>query len=162
VGEDPVTVRPGDETDIERGLRVWAAAHERRRGRPTPPAHAQRARAHFAKPDAFWVVAQRGDALAGMALGTQALADDGAGPPIPGRCHIAAVFVNPAYWGQGIGGRVIDALLDEAAERGYTTAQLWTAAGNDRALRLYERRGFAPTGRCTQLDDEQVIQLARD
>jgi ribosomal protein S18 acetylase RimI-like enzyme len=96
-----------------------------------------------------------------MALGMHALADDGAGPPIPGRCHISAVFVNPAAWGQGIGGRVVDALLAEAEHRGYRAAQLWTQTGNERALRLYQGRGFRLTGRQMPIDDEVVLHLER-
>lgn len=157
-----MTVRIGDEQDVERGVRIWVAAHERRRGSKPAAAHEARVKARFGRTDAFWVVAQRGDSMAGMALAMPALADDGAGPPLPGRCHVSAVMVNPAYWGQGIGGRIIDTLLEEATRHGYLAAQLWTQVGNDRALRLYERRGFVPTGRTDLLDDEHILQLLRE
>ena len=160
MADDPVTVRPGGRNDVERGLRVWAAAHERRRGTPPPTGHVDRVRRHFDGPDAFWVVAERGDGLAGMALAMPALADDGKGLPLPGRCHVSAVFVNPAHWNRGIGGLVVDALLAHARTRGYRAAQLWTQATNDRALRLYEHRGFVRTGREAVVDDERIVQLA--
>jgi GNAT superfamily N-acetyltransferase len=161
VTDQPVTVRVGGVADVERAQPIWSAAHERRRDAPTHPAHIARFRGHFRTEGAFWVIAEQGDRLAGMALAEPALADDGAGPPIPGRCHIGAVFVNPAVWGQGVGGRVMDALLAEAERRGYQTAQLWTQAGNERALRLYEARGFRRNGREMPIDDEVVVQLER-
>jgi GNAT superfamily N-acetyltransferase len=49
--------------------------------------------------------------------------------------------------GAGIGGRLLDRVLDEARRRGYVRVQLWTHAGNQRARRLYEQRGFERTGR---------------
>ena len=82
-----------------------------------------------------------------MALGVQGLADDGAGPPVQGFCHVSMVFVAPERWGQGIGGRLVDALLAEARARGYDRAQLWTQADNPGAQRLYGGRGFLRSGR---------------
>ena len=155
----PPTVRPGTPADVEVGVGVWRAAHEQRRGVPPSPTHERRVRAHFTRPEAFWVVAEQDGRIAGMALGMQALADDGAGPPIPGRLHIAAVFVAPASWGAGIGDRLVRALLAEATARGYRTAQLWTQVGNERALRLYESLGFRRTGQEIPIDDERILKL---
>lgn len=64
----------------------------------------------------------------------------------PGLCHVSLVFVAPDAWGQGIGARLMDALLEEARLRGYTRSQLWTHETNLRARRLYASRGFALTG----------------
>jgi GNAT superfamily N-acetyltransferase len=156
-----VTVRVGNVGDVERALPIWLAAHERRRGVPLHPDHVARFHGHFQTEGAFWVIAEQGDRLAGMALAEPARADDGAGPSMPGRCHVGAVFVNPAAWGEGVGGRIVDALLAEAEQRGYRTAQLWTQVGNDRALRLYESHGFRRNGREMPIDDEMLLQLER-
>jgi ribosomal protein S18 acetylase RimI-like enzyme len=149
----------GTPADVEAGIRLWRAAQEQRRGIPPAPAHEPRIRAYFDKPDAFWVVAEQNSRVAGMGLGMQALADNGVGPPVPGHLHIAAVFVDPACWGAGIGGRIVDALLAEATHHGYRSMQLWTQVGNDRALRLYESRGFRPTGQEMSIDDERILKL---
>ena len=96
-----------------------------------------------------------------MALGTQGLADDGAGPPVEGLCHVSMVFVAPDYWGRGIGGRLVDALLPEARSRGYDRAQLWTQSDNMRARRLYEGRCFVPSGREKYEFGERIVHYQR-
>jgi len=87
------------------------------------------------------------------------LALDGAGPPIVGLWFISLVFVVPDRWGEGIGGRTVDAVLAEARSSGYDRAQLWTHRDNRRAQRLYEGRGFCRSGR-EQEDDlgERIVQ----
>jgi ribosomal protein S18 acetylase RimI-like enzyme len=99
------------------------------------------------KPDAFLLLAEDAREVLGMGLGMQGLADDGAGPPVPELCHIAMIFVAPERWGEGIGGRVLGGVLDEARSRDYERAQLWTHADNARARRLYENYGFRRSGR---------------
>jgi ribosomal protein S18 acetylase RimI-like enzyme len=154
-----VRVRPGGPADTAGALAAWAVAMEARRGQPVEPEQLERARGHLGKPDAFLVVADDAGRIVGMAVGLQALADDGAGPPVPGHCHISAVFVEPGRWGAGIGGRLVDAVLAAAAARGYRTAQLWTQADNERALRLYASRGFTRSGRSETQDDEVIVHL---
>ena len=101
----------------------------------------------MSNPEAFLLIAEDAGDVVGMALGVQALSDDGAGAPVRGLCHISMVFVAPDYWGRGIGGRLVAALLPEARSRGYDRAQLWTQSDNARARRLYEGRGFVLSGR---------------
>ena len=148
-----VAIRPGRPEDRNAAIAVWRDAQlARRAGHPFPPEHEQRVRAYLEKANAFFVVAEENGAVLGMALGMQGLADDGAGPPVPGLCHVAMVFVAPERWGEAIGGRMVDELLLAARSRGYRRAQLWTHADNPRAQRLYERRAFRPSGR--RKDDE--------
>lgn len=121
-------------------------------------------RGYLTKGDSFFVVASSGGPLVGSALGMQALEDDGAGPPIPGLCHISMVFVQPSHWGRGIAKLLMRELMNEGRRRGYVAFQLWTQADNDRARSLYEGLGFRKSGR--EKDDdvgERVVhyQLAR-
>jgi len=154
---DTATVRRGGPDDLAPALAVWRAAEEARRNGPASPEHGGRVRAHMENPTAFLLVADAPDGVVGMAVGTQGLADDGAGPPKEGLCHIGAVFVKPSRWGEGLGGALVDAVLAEARARGYDRAQLWTHAGNTRAHRLYEGRGFRRTGREKQDDLDETI-----
>ncbi|HJQ29430.1 MAG TPA: GNAT family N-acetyltransferase, partial [Rubrobacter sp.] len=85
----------------------------------------------------------------------------GAGPPVRGLCHVSMVFVAPDHWGMGLGGRLLDALLAEARSRGYERAQLWTQADNVRARRLYEGRGFRPSGREKHEVGELIVHYQR-
>lgn len=112
---------------------MWLTANTARRGgEPVAAQHELRVRGYADKPDAFLVVADDAGEVTGMALGMQACADDGAGPPVSGLCHIAMVFVAPDRWGEGVGGQLVDAVLAEARDRGYDRAQLWTHVDNGR------------------------------
>ena len=150
-------VRRGGPSDVGAALAVWRAATEARlNGRPAPEEDGARVRAHMETAGAFLFVADAGG-ISGMAVGMQGLAADGAGPPVDGLCHVGAVFVVPDRWGEGLGGRLVDAVLAEARARGYVRAQLWTHAANARAHRLYDRRGFRRTGRQKEDDLGETI-----
>src|SRR5262245_58823394 len=127
-----MVIRRGEPADVTSAVAVWRAANTaRRRGRPVSPEHEARVRGYVSKPDAFLVVADDGE-IVGMALGMQGLADDGAGPPLPGLCHVAMVFVAPDRWGEGIGGSLVDALLGAAlhtATTGFSSGRTWTIPG---------------------------------
>jgi ribosomal protein S18 acetylase RimI-like enzyme len=51
--------------------------------------------------------------------------DEGAGPPIPGLCHLSGICVIPQRQGRNIGGRLLDAVPVAAREDGYVRATLW-------------------------------------
>jgi ribosomal protein S18 acetylase RimI-like enzyme len=157
-----VVIRRGGPEDVEPAVAVWLAANTARRdGLPPRPGQEARARGHVRKPDAFLLVADDAGQIVGMALGMQGLADDGAGPPVRGLCHVSMVFVAPDHWGMGLGGRLVDALLAEARSLGYERAQLWTQADNERARRLYEGRGFRHSGRKKEEFGERIVHYQR-
>jgi len=58
-----------------------------------------------------------------------------------------AMSVRRQYWGQGIGSLMLDTLIGWArATRIITKINLRVRADNERAIRLYERKGFAREG----------------
>jgi ribosomal-protein-alanine N-acetyltransferase len=57
------------------------------------------------------------------------------------------VGVDVAYRRQGIGARLVDALLDAARRDGARTVLLEVRASDEGAQRLYRRAGFRPIGR---------------
>lgn len=56
------------------------------------------------------------------------------------------LYLLPAYWGKGIGSRTMDFLIREARSRRIHRLECVVVARNDRAIRLYERFGFAKEG----------------
>jgi ribosomal protein S18 acetylase RimI-like enzyme len=155
-------IRQGGPADVEPAIAVWVAANEaRREGVPPRPEHEARARGHVDNPDAVLFVADDAGEVVGMALGEQALSDDGRGPPVEGLCHVSMVFVAPDRWDEGLGGRLVDTLLEEVREKGFQAAQLWTQTDNARARRLYERRGFMPSGREKDESGERIMHYRR-
>jgi ribosomal-protein-alanine N-acetyltransferase len=63
-----------------------------------------------------------------------------------GQADVLTLAVAEDRWGEGIGGALLDGLLAEARQRGCTEIFLEVRVDNDRAQRLYRRRGFADIG----------------
>jgi GNAT superfamily N-acetyltransferase len=57
--------------------------------------------------------------------------------------YLAGPLVDPDWWGEGIGSALLDETVDVLAGRGFVRAQLPVQAGNRRARRFLERRGWA-------------------
>jgi [ribosomal protein S18]-alanine N-acetyltransferase len=63
-----------------------------------------------------------------------------------GQADVLTLAVAAHRWGEGIGTALLDGLLGEAARRGCTEIFLEVRVDNDRAQRLYRRRGFTDIG----------------
>jgi ribosomal-protein-alanine N-acetyltransferase len=63
-----------------------------------------------------------------------------------GPADVLTLAVAAGRWGEGIGSALLDGLLAEAARRGCTEIFLEVRVDNDRAQRLYRRRGFTDVG----------------
>ena len=89
-------------------------------------------------PETRWyLVAEDGDEIIGYA-GLMAVGPD---------ADIQTLAVAPAARHSGVGQRLLDELIDEAARRGCTRIFLEVAADNEAAQRLYQRNGFEVTAR---------------
>ena len=66
--------------------------------------------------------------------------------------RLAGMAIVPEARGQGIGGWLLSALIDAAAERGDRHVVLEVIEGNERAIRLYERSGFRRVRRLLGFD----------
>jgi ribosomal-protein-alanine N-acetyltransferase len=63
-----------------------------------------------------------------------------------GQADVLTLAVAAHRWGEGIGTALLEGLLGEAARRGCTEIFLEVRVDNDRAQRLYRRRGFTDIG----------------
>lgn len=105
----------------------------------------------------------RGEAV-GFGAAEAAREQSRAGALVPGLAHVWAIFVAEAHWGTGLAARLLTAVLDEAAGRGFAEARLHTPALQARARRFYAREGWRETGgpqwvAATGLD---LVELRRD
>jgi len=60
---------------------------------------------------------------------------------------VLAIAVDPAAQGRGAGALLVEGFLSEIRQRGQGAAHVVVAAGNDRAIALYQRAGFHPVER---------------
>lgn len=65
---------------------------------------------------------------------------------LPEAGELAALYLDPERWDRGIGVAMIEAARAELVRRGFKAALLWVLAGNARAMRFYERDGWAADG----------------
>jgi ribosomal protein S18 acetylase RimI-like enzyme len=117
-------------------------------------------RGRLAKADAATFVASRDGADVGLAVGTRHHEhEDDAG--------LYALWVAPEARGAGVARALIVTVMAWARAAGYGSLRLDVADTNERAVRLYARLGFAPTGAVSALppprdhitEHERVLDL---
>ena len=88
-------------------------------------------------PLSLWLVAAEGDTVAGY-IGSQS---------VLGESDMMNVAVDPAYRRQGIGEKLILALIEGLREKGNHCLSLEVRASNDPAILLYQKLGFSQIGK---------------
>jgi GNAT superfamily N-acetyltransferase len=156
-----IRIRLGDAADVDAAVSVFEQSNLARRQAvwPNRAARVERVRTHLRDPASWFLVADEGSALVGMASAEALRGEDGAGPAIPGGCFLSYLFIVPERWGEGIGGLILDAVLAEAKRRHYSRIHLWTHEDNERSRRLYRSRGFSPTGRTGHGEGEWAREI---
>ncbi|MGK5628007.1 N-acetyltransferase family protein [Streptomyces sp. URMC 123] len=103
----------------------------------------ERWRARLSIPDSYNVLAELGGRPAGMVSGVL--------QPRDGTVELISLWVGEQARGQGVGDRLVRAVVRWAVGRGAEAVRLAVTPGNAHALALYRRHGFEDTG---QLGDE--------
>jgi ribosomal protein S18 acetylase RimI-like enzyme len=93
------------------------------------------------------------------AVGIAGVFDEG-----DGTAQIVSVWVDPRHRGRGVARQLTSTALRFAATQGFACMRLWVTDGNTSARTLYERFGFAPTGKRQPLPsdpslDEHELEL---
>lgn len=107
----------------------------------------------YAPPDGRLLLATENDQLAGCI----ALRKLGGGV-----CEMKRLFLRPAYRGKGLGRVLVESIIDEARQLGYTTMRLDTLPGRmDQAIALYQSIGFVeiPPYYENPVEDAKFMQL---
>lgn len=85
----------------------------------------------------YWVLEQDGQVLGGGGLGPLAGGE-------PYQCEVKKMYFLPALRGMGWGGRLLDKILEEARNTGYTYAYIETVHQLHEANQLYRKYKFEP------------------
>ena len=109
----------------------------------------QRWRDRLGIPGSYNVVAVLDGRPAGMASGVPA-EDSG------GAAELISMWVSPAARGRGLADRLVQAVEDWARQAGAGVLKLAVTEGNDSAIALYRRCGFADTGELGDLMPDGV------
>jgi GNAT superfamily N-acetyltransferase len=132
--------------DAYTGLMPQSVLDERR---DDVAARIERWRAIFAEERPTWV-AEDGSGLIGFS---------GSGPgrdnDVELDLELYALYVRAAYYGTGVG----YALFEQAV--GDRACYLWVLAGNERAIRFYERQGFRLDGTEDEHDEGLHVRMVR-
>lgn len=118
---------------------IWAGARARRDHEPEPVAAEETMpgiRRRLALDGATLLRARRDGRCVGFALFA----------PRPQTLEIFYLAVAPDSWTGGIGSRLLLDVENHAREIGCATLELWVISDNERAIRVYEKYGFAGTG----------------
>jgi GNAT superfamily N-acetyltransferase len=109
----------------------------------------QRWRDRLSIPGSYNVIAVLDGQPAGMASGVPA-EDSG------GAAELISMWVTPAARGRGVADRLVRAVEDWARQEGAGMLKLAVTEGNDSAIALYRRCGFADTGELGDLMPDGV------
>ena len=161
-----ISVRLGKIDDADAALSIYERSNLARRHGQWPSRTSRLAQVSAnIRDDASWfLVAHDDNEAVAMALVLPFRTERGAGRIVPKTSFLDLIYVLPERWGEGIGGMVLDAVIDEAGRRGSPRIYLWTHEhDNERAHRLYLGRGFRRTS-VTGQDDAggPVAEWVRD
>ena len=110
-------------------------------------------------PRRTWVITAAG-VVRGFAM-TCPARDDSAPPP-EGAGEVAAIYVDPAITGHGLGGALFEHAVRDLSERGFDPVVVWVFEANPRARRFYEAAGFRADGARFDIDfDGEIVPEVR-
>ncbi|MGC4013531.1 MAG: GNAT family N-acetyltransferase [Luteolibacter sp.] len=114
---------------------AFATTYESALGR-TPESWAAQADGSASGPDRATFIVLEGEAVAGLAAlyRDEKIAEEG---------ELIQVWVAPGLRGHGTAEKLMDGVLEWAGENGFARVKAEVTGANGRALRFYERYGFA-------------------
>ncbi len=81
---------------------------------------------------------------------------------LPDAAYLVSMWVDPDARGEGVGGALIERVVEWTAASGRTRLFLDVRTSNPAAERLYRARGFVPTGERMQVEEFTELQFVRE
>jgi L-amino acid N-acyltransferase YncA len=139
----------GDASGIARvHVRAWKTAYRELLSDEVIRAHARGRSAFWGSylerlpPREHVLVAVEENHVTGFASARPSPDDDAA----PDQTEVGGLYVEPQAWERGIGSALLDAMVERLDADDFRSATLWVLAGNARARRFYEARGWILDG----------------
>ncbi len=99
--------------------------------------------------DAFWIMLDREEIIGTAALKRM---DEC-------RCELKSLYLYERFQGRGLGRKLLETVIEEAAQSGYREMYLDTLSTSARALTLYEKAGFVRTERYNENYDADIFMV---
>ena len=99
--------------------------------------------------DAFWIMLDREEIIGTAALKRM---DEC-------RCELKSLYLYERFQGRGLGRKLLETVIEEAARSGYREMYLDTLSTSARALTLYEKAGFVRTERYNENYDADIFMV---
>src|SRR5687768_14888553 len=114
-----IDVRLGGPEDVHAALSVYERPNlaPRHGAWPSRASRLAEVTAKLRDAASWFLLAREGDQVVAMALVAPHRADRGAGAVVEGSSFLSLIYILPDRWGQGIGGAVLDEVIEEAARR---------------------------------------------
>ena len=100
--------------------------------------------------------------LDGKVVGFVSLGQPGANENLPAYyCEIAAIYLHPSVYRQGIGRQLMAFAEDRAREKGKTAMMLWVFEDNAPSRRFYEACGYRPDSATEEREYGRTLRSLR-
>jgi L-amino acid N-acyltransferase YncA len=75
--------------------------------------------------------------------------------------EIVAIYLNPEYFGKGLGVKMFRAACTELSQQGLTELVVWVLEGNNLGIAFYEKMGLSQDGskKCDTIRGSEVVKL---
>lgn len=77
------------------------------------------------------------------------------------RCELKSLYLYERFQGRGLGRKLLETVIEEAAQSGYREMYLDTLSTSARALTLYEKTGFVRTERYNENYDADIFMVLK-
>ena len=149
--EQESVIRIGTNTDLNALALVMERAYAQRDNLALPTTAKQVSSEEIEldlnTPGAWIYTAELGSRVAGFAIGFPYSETPGAVTDTRTE-YLSLLMVEPAFWGRGIGSRLLDLVELQARQAGRQHVLLWTRqANNSRTQSIYARRHYKRTGK---------------
>ena len=81
---------------------------------------------------------------------------------MPGFAELICIHSLQENWGKGYGSKMMDKVLMDISEAGYTKVMLWVFEENERAKRFYGTKGFVKSEKSKEIKGVVEVMYVKE